>query len=112
MQIAFLSALATAAAFEFQINAHSSLTFDVEAAKNRPVTKVINLLKDMLKQLEKEGEDDEEVYDQMACWCETNDKEKTKAIAEGENRATDLSASIEEGTASSARLNTEIKATE
>jgi hypothetical protein len=27
----------------------------VEAAKNRPVTKVITLLKDMLKQLEKEA---------------------------------------------------------
>jgi len=32
-----------------------------ENAKNRPVTKVITLLKDMQKQLEKEGEEDEEV---------------------------------------------------
>ncbi len=31
--------------------------------------------KDMLKQLEKEAEEDEEIYDKMACWCETNDKE-------------------------------------
>ena len=38
-------------------------------AKNRPVTKVINVLKDMLKQLEKEKEDDEEIYEKMACWC-------------------------------------------
>jgi len=42
-------------------------------AKNRPVSKVITVLKDMLKQLEKEGEDDEEIYEKMACWCETND---------------------------------------
>jgi hypothetical protein len=45
----------------------SSLTFDAEAAKNRPVSKVITLLKDMLKQLEKEAEEDEEIYDKMAC---------------------------------------------
>ena len=44
----------------------SSLTFDAEAAKNRPVSKVITLLKDMLKQLEKEAEEDEEIYDKMA----------------------------------------------
>merc|ERR1719456_572653 len=44
----------------------------------------------------------------MGCWCETNDKEKTKAIADAEQRISDLTASIEELTASSARLNTEI----
>ena len=60
----------------------SELTFDIAAAKNRPVSKVITLLKDRLKQLEKEGEEDEEIYDQLACWCETNDKDKTKAIAD------------------------------
>merc|ERR1719478_2099656 len=76
-------------------------------AKNRPVSKVITLLKDMITQLEKEAEDDEEVYEAIGCWCETNDKEKTKAIADGEQRIADLTAAIEEYTATSARLNTE-----
>merc|ERR1719488_343000 len=96
-------------AFNMEVSMTSSLSFDAQAAKNRPVSKVITLLKDMLKQLEKEAEDDEEIYDKMACWCETNDKEKTKAIAEAEARIDDLTASIEELTAASARLNTEIK---
>jgi DNA repair exonuclease SbcCD ATPase subunit len=87
----------------------SSLSFDAEAAKNRPVSKVITLLKDMLKQLEKEAEEDEEIYDKMACWCETNDKEKTKSIADAESHIEDLTTKIEELTAGSARLNTEIK---
>merc|ERR1712032_1787202 len=78
----------------------------------RPVSKVITLLKDMLKQLEKEAEEDEEIYDQLACWCETNDKEKTKAIADAEAKITDLTTKIEEYTATSARLNTEIKSLE
>merc|ERR1711937_17206 len=64
---------------------------------------------DMLKQLEKEAEEDEEIYEKMACWCETNDKEKTKSIADAEARISDLTTKIEELTASSARLNTEIK---
>jgi chromosome segregation ATPase len=86
-------------------------TSDNEAAmdKNRPVTKVINLIKDMLEQLEAEAKEDEEVYEKVACWCETNDKEKTTAIEEQEAHITDLTSAIEEGTASSAKLNTEIK---
>jgi len=87
----------------------SALSFDVSGAKNRPVSKVITLLKDMLKQLEKEAEEDEEIYDKLACWCETNDKEKTKSIAEAESRIEQLTTKIEELTANSARLGTEIK---
>merc|ERR1719296_679528 len=87
----------------------SLLTFNAQAAKNRPVSKVITLLKDMLKQLEKEAEEDEEIYDKLACWCETNDKEKTKSIAEAESRIEQLTTKIEELTANSARLGTEIK---
>jgi chromosome segregation ATPase len=96
------------AAVALVLAASSSLTFDVTSAKNRPVSKVITLLKDMLKQLEKEAETDEEVYDKMACWCETNDKEKTKAISDAETRIKQLEAKIEEDTALSAKLNAEI----
>merc|ERR1719506_117823 len=78
------------------------------AKESSPVSKVIVLLQDMLKQLEKEAEEDEEIYDALACWCETNDKEKTKAIADAEARIKDLETKIEELTATSARLNTEI----
>merc|ERR1719316_2289911 len=90
----------------------SSITFDVDDAKNRPVSKVINLLKDMQKQLEEEAKADQEVYDQFACWCETNEKEKTKAIADAEAKIKDLNILIEELTAASARLNSEIKTLE
>mmetsp|Transcript_71024 Transcript_71024/g.130912 ORF Transcript_71024/g.130912 Transcript_71024/m.130912 type:complete len:702 (+) Transcript_71024:88-2193(+) len=87
----------------------SVLTFDEAGAKERPVSKVIDLLKDMLKQLEKEAEEDEEIYDKMACWCETNDKGKTQAITDAESRISMLTTKVEELTASSARLGTEIK---
>merc|ERR1719284_2110408 len=63
----------------------------------------------MLKQLEKEAEEDEEIYDQLACWCETNDKEKTKSIGDAESKIEQLTTAIEDLTAASARLNTEIK---
>jgi len=86
-----------------------SLSSVADEPKNRPVTKVITLLKDMQKQLEKEQEEDEEIYEKMACWCETNDKEKTQAIADAEAKIDQLTSRIEELTATSAELTTEIK---
>jgi len=106
--IAFVGLAISGLAFSVDSPGTSLLSFDAEGAKNRPVSKVITLLKDMLKQLEKEAEEDEEIYDKMACWCETNDKEKTKAVSDAEARISDLTTKIEELTAQSARLNTEI----
>merc|ERR1719281_344520 len=97
----FSVALAAASFFD------AVTALDIE--KNRPVSKVIQLLKDMQKQLEAEAEADEEIYDKMACWCKTNDKEKTTAIKDAEAHIADLNAKIEELTANSARLGTEIK---
>merc|ERR550514_822757 len=87
----------------------SSLRFDAESAKKRPVTRVVTLLKDMLKQLQKEAEEDQDIYDKLACWCETNDREKTKAIKEAEEKIDMLISKIEELTGLSAQLSTEIK---
>jgi len=86
----------------------SSLTLDT-SNKNRPVAKVINVLEDMLKQLGKESEEDEELYETMTCWCETNDREKTKAISDAEAKIDDLGVKIEELTAKSGKLGVEIK---
>jgi len=91
------------------LSAVVALSFEIDGAKNRPVSKVITLLKDMVSQLNKEAEADEEVYETMGCWCETNDKEKTKSISDAEQRIADLTASIEGLTGNSARLNTELE---
>merc|ERR1719265_67121 len=92
-----------------ELSVASVLAFDAAAANNRPVTKVITLLKDMLKQLQKEAEEDEDIYDKLACWCETNDREKTKAIKEAEEKISKLISKIEELTGMSAQFGTEIK---
>merc|ERR1719272_2334433 len=81
---------------------------DADADAKSPVSKVITLLKDMITQMEKEADEDENVYEAMGCWCETNDKAKTKSIADGEQEINRLVTAIEEFTGNSARLNTEI----
>merc|ERR1719446_1053261 len=104
--------LVSTSASGFKLEATSTLTFDLSAAKNRPVSKVISLLKDMNAQLSEEAKADEEIYEQMACWCTTNEKEKTKSIEDATTRIKDLTLAIESLTASSAGLNEEIKVLE
>merc|ERR1719420_2093718 len=58
--------------------------------------------------MEKEGEEDEEVFEKMGCWCVTNEKAKTKSVADAEQAISDLTSAIEGFTASSAKLNTEV----
>merc|ERR1719174_3476847 len=99
--MAFVLAMATAA---------SALSFDAAAAKEHPVSRVVGLLKDMQADLEKEADADEAVYEKLACWCETNDKGKTKAIADAVVRMKDLDATIQKMAALSQQLQVEIKA--
>merc|ERR1719421_177214 len=62
----------------------------------------------MLKQLEKDAEIDEEVYEKFICWCTVNDKEKTKAIKDAEEKIKLLGLQIDEWSAWSAQLSVEI----
>merc|ERR1719217_1579840 len=80
----------------------------VMALEEKPIQKVVNLLKDMQTELEKEQDADEDMYDAYTCWCEANDKGKGKAIADAETKTSDLTASIEMLTAKSAQLKTDI----
>merc|ERR1719230_367110 len=62
----------------------------------------------MEAQLQEEAKEDEDLYDKLVCWCETNDKEKTKEIADGKQSITELTAAIEENTALGSTRETEI----
>jgi hypothetical protein len=90
--------------------ASSAFAMDVdEKSWQKPIAKVLGLLKDMETQLQKEADEDAEMFEKMGCWCETNDKEKTKAIADAERHITALTAAIEAGTAKSSQLETELE---
>merc|ERR1719482_1325958 len=57
-----------------------------DSTKDTPIQRVVKLLTEMKEQLEKEAEEDQVQYDKNVCWCETNDKEKTKAISDAESQ--------------------------
>ena len=60
-----------------------------------PVQRVVALLGKMKAELEAEAKNEAEMYDKQVCWCETNEKEKTKAIADAEAKDIELGAEIE-----------------
>merc|ERR1719221_805037 len=74
-----------------------------------PVTRVVNLLKEMSLTLDKEQDEDAALYKKLSCWCSNGDWEKSNAIEKGEAKVEELEATIEALTAKSAELTTTIK---
>merc|ERR1740127_396273 len=70
--------------------------FSAKEWKEKPIQKVVRLLNEMQAQIEKEGAEDEAMMEQMGCWCETNEREKTTAVELADQRITDLTSKIPE----------------
>jgi hypothetical protein len=76
--------------------------------KERPVAKVVKLLKDMKATLEKEKAADEELFEKMTCWCEVNEKEKNAAVDVANRQIDGLVSDIGKHSGMSAQLQAEI----
>jgi len=72
----------------------------------RPVMKVVRLLKDMETELINDLEDDKKVHEMLDCWCKTNREEKTAAIELGEAKQKQLEAFLGEAAAKMAEIKT------
>jgi len=86
-----LTALLLAVASSGTLLSMEAATMDL---KERPVQKVVKLLKDMKSELETEHKKDTELFEKMECWCETNEKAKTQAIETANSRIDQLHADI------------------
>eukprot|EP00933_Yihiella_yeosuensis_P030573 TRINITY_DN241_c0_g2_i1.p1 TRINITY_DN241_c0_g2~~TRINITY_DN241_c0_g2_i1.p1 ORF type:complete len:659 (+),score=219.28 TRINITY_DN241_c0_g2_i1:95-2071(+) len=73
----------------------SDVNFAGSSSEARPVSKVVDLLKSMQDQLEKEGEVDEKTYGDYKCWCKKNGEDKLKAIEEAKDKLPELTSRVE-----------------
>jgi len=64
--------------------------------KERPVMKVVRMLQDMNKELTAAKETDDQVYQELTCWCNGGTAEKQSAIELGEAKMDDLKAAMGE----------------
>eukprot|EP00928_Gymnodinium_smaydae_P009845 TRINITY_DN13682_c1_g1_i1.p1 TRINITY_DN13682_c1_g1~~TRINITY_DN13682_c1_g1_i1.p1 ORF type:complete len:782 (-),score=272.40 TRINITY_DN13682_c1_g1_i1:93-2438(-) len=87
-----------------------SQELSVETKGKSPVKRVVGLLTKMKSELEAEADKEGEMYDKMVCWCKTNKKEKTAAVAKAETTIKELESEIEGRSASFGELSTNIEA--
>jgi len=73
-----------------------------------PIHKVVNLLKEIQKQVETEGREDEKSYEKYNCWCKDTDKEKSESIASAKESLQDATGVLQTGSAELKRLKGEI----
>jgi len=73
-----------------------------------PVTRVVNLLKEMQKGLQGELEEDKDLYGKLTCWCATSDRETDEQIAADNAKVTALETTIAEEKAKVEQFHEEI----
>merc|ERR1719456_277731 len=78
-----------------------------ETSKDRTITKVVNLLQDMLDNSKKEGDEERVIYAKFKCYCDTNEAEKKANIKELTEQIALLESQIEETQGSTGGLSEE-----
>jgi len=73
-----------------------------------PMRRIITMLQDMQKELERQGEMDKEIFEKAMCVCETGDKDLQVAIDESAAAIEEYTSKIEADTAEQAQLEQEI----
>eukprot|EP00931_Biecheleriopsis_adriatica_P026417 TRINITY_DN16079_c0_g2_i1.p1 TRINITY_DN16079_c0_g2~~TRINITY_DN16079_c0_g2_i1.p1 ORF type:complete len:661 (-),score=217.31 TRINITY_DN16079_c0_g2_i1:79-2061(-) len=90
-------------------SASALLIFDESAAKQRPVTKVLDLLQGIKEQVDKEAEEEAEIMEKSKCWCKENAEKKSASLVSGEKQSKQMESGIQELAATGARLEVQIK---
>merc|ERR1719301_42493 len=100
----FLGLLASAGSFSISSSWAKKEMALLQDNDMSPVSKVVKLLQDMLKQLDADADEDEEINESMMCWCTSNEASKTKAIDDNTDRSAQLTNAIEEDRALAEKL--------
>jgi myosin protein heavy chain len=80
-----------------------------QTSRETPVKRVVGLLEEMQKTLQKEMDEDEGLYNKLKCWCNNNAQDKKNGIEESKAKIAELGSSIEGLTAKKSELATQIK---
>lgn len=73
-----------------------------------PITKVVSLLKELKEKIISDGKYEENMYNKMACWCETTTEAKAKEIKDAKESLSDLGSAMDENKAAIASAASDI----
>merc|ERR1719362_1924785 len=82
---------------------------DGSSSHDTPVTRVVNLLKEMEKTVQAEMDEDEGLYRKLKCWCNDNNWAKSNSIEKSQAKISELESTIQSLTGSTAELRASIK---
>jgi len=107
----FRASASSSAAQEGQRSLLQSWTgvLDSNSGHDTPVTRVVNLLKEMSNTVQAEMDEDDGLYRKLKCWCNDNSWEKGNSIEKSQAKIAELESTIESLTGSTAELRASIK---
>merc|ERR1719171_2495950 len=76
--------------------------------KENPMRKIITMLQDMQKEVEREGAAEKEIFDKALCACENGEEELDKTIADSTASIEEWTSKTKSGKAESAQLTQEV----
>ena len=77
--------------------------------KENPIRRIVTLLQEMQKEIETEGEKEEEAFEKFMCYGDGNTDGMKKSAEEGAQKAAELSSKLEALKAEKAQLEQELK---
>merc|ERR1719213_1167506 len=90
-----------------QFPAVSSNQVKASTSEN-PMRRIISMLQDMQKEVEREGEAEKEIFEKALCACEGGEEELDKTIADSEAGIEEWTAKTASGKAEKAQLTVEV----
>ena len=87
---------------------HAATVRSTEQLNENPIRRIVNLLQMMAKEIETDGEKDEEMHEKYICYCETNLKKLVDGVAALEEEIPQIEASIEEAVSTKAQLEADL----
>merc|ERR1719421_2332522 len=85
----------------------SSVAVSLNEAAN-PIRKVVTLLQDMQKEIEAEGDKEQDMFDKFMCYCDGSTGDMQKGATEGSQKIDELSSKLEALKAEKTQLEQEL----
>merc|ERR1719217_1553174 len=100
-----------ASAFISKRGMHKQQSIEAEmfSDKVNPIRKVVGMLEDMRGELERETEQEGELFEKAMCACESGEKDLNKVIADSTAEVARLNSQIEEESAQQASVTQALK---
>jgi len=97
-------------AFTGPVALHAAEQRQTMKAAANPIRKVVNMMQQLQKKVETEGEKEKELFDKYMCYCKNGASALAKSIADAEAKGPELAAAIEEATGKLTQLKEDVKA--